>query len=80
MSGDKRLLNDGRGVSERNRFMEETGRLIYAKPPFKLCCSDMKCCRIPLGCLEEKLRGQTTASETQKYIVKSWVSIIMIAV
>lgn len=44
MSGDKRLLNDDHSVSEQNRFMEDTSRLIYAKKktPFKLCSSNMK--------------------------------------
>lgn len=70
----KRLLNDGHRVSALNRFMEETGRLIYAKPAFKLCCSDMKCCRIPLRCLQEKLGGQTTSTEQRempKYTVRA---------
>lgn len=51
------------------------GRIIYAKPPFKLCCSsNMKCCRIPPRCLEEKLGGQTTATE-QSEIPKHTVRV-----
>lgn len=74
MLGDKRLLNDGHKVSEPYRFIEETGGVIYAKPPFKLRCSNMKCCRIPLRCLREKLGGQTALTE-QSEIPKHTVRV-----
>lgn len=67
------MLNDDHKVSEPNRFMEETDRLIYAKPPFKARRSNIKCCTKPLRCLQEKLGGQTTSteqSEIPKYTVR----------
>lgn len=50
--------------------------------PFKARRSNMKCCRKPLRCLEEKLGGQTTSteqSEIPKYTVRvgfllSWLA------
>lgn len=78
MSGDKRLLNDGHRVLEPNRFMEETDRLIYAKPLFKVRCSDIKRCGTPLRFISTRKSSvkptSTEQTETPVGFLLSWLA------
>lgn len=54
--------------------MEETFKLIYAKPPFKLCCSKMERFWILQRYSHEKPEGQTISAEHRnrtKHTVKA---------